>query len=154
MVNENLPRSQATRCALQASELEEQASTMMRESVAIYKLAKRGSETCVRLKEVLSDPLCGPEVIQQAMYNFNQFYASALSRTHALYEAVTKPNIACGLCNPRDVQRENYDAFAGEIEGVFAFVEGGKLFIKLPLLPAKVNHGVRGKLQGNTEKYY
>ena len=43
MVNENLPRSQATRCALQASELEEQASTMMRESVAIYKLAKRGS---------------------------------------------------------------------------------------------------------------
>ena len=70
------------------------------------------------------------------------------------YEAVTKPNIACGLCNPRDVQRENYDAFAGEIEGVFAFVEGGKLFIKLPLLPAKVNHGVRGKLQGNTENYY
>ena len=57
MVNENLPRSQATRCALQASELEEQASTMMRESVAIYKLAKRGSEACVRLKEVLSDPL-------------------------------------------------------------------------------------------------
>lgn len=154
MVNENLPRSQATRCALQASELEEQASAMMRESAAIYKLAKRGSEACVRLKEVLSDPLCGPEVIQQAMDNFNQFYASALSRTHALYEAVTKPNIACGLCNPRDVQRENYDAFAEEIEGVFAFAEDGKLFIKLPLLPAKVNHGVRGKLQGNTEKYY
>lgn len=154
MVNENLLCSQAARCILQASEMEEQANTMMRESAAIYKLAKRGTESCVKIKEMLATPLNEQEVIQQAVDSFNQFYASALSRTYALYEAVTKPNIACGLCNPRDVQRENYDAFGAEVEGVFAFVEDGQLFIKMPLLPARINHGLRGKQQANMEKYF
>lgn len=154
MVNENLLHSQAIRCALQASELEQQANIMMRESVAIYKLAKRGVESCVKLKEMLAVPLNEEDAVQKAADSFNQFYASALSRTYALYEAVTKPNIACGLCNPRDVQRENYDTFGAEIEGVFAFVDGGQLLIKMPLLPAKINHGLRGKQMVSTEKYF
>ena len=154
MVNENLLRSQAARCTLQALEMETQANAIMRESAALYKLAKRGVESCAKLKVRLANPLNEQDTIQQAADSFNQFYASTLSRTYALYEAVTKPNIACGLCNPRDVQRENYDAFGAEIEGIFAFVDGGQLFIKMPLLPAKINHGLRGKQPANTEKYF
>ena len=154
MVNEKLPCSQAALCVLQASELEKQAKAMMSESAVLYKMAKKEVEACAKMRGNLTNSQCQQDVIQRAVASFSQFYASALSHTYALYEVVSRPNIAGGLLNPREVQRANYEDFGAEIEGVSAFVDAGQLFIKMPLLPARINHGIRGKHQVNPDKYY
>lgn len=127
---------------MQAIEAKKQAGIIFREARNLARLA----QTCVKSCDGLEN---GQAANYPAAKDFNayltEFYASALSHTHTLYQAVTAPNSACGLKNPREVQRENFDQFAAEIEQVDAFLHGGRLFIRLPQLPAKINHGISGR---------
>lgn len=127
---------------MQAIEAEKQAGIILKEAQSLARLAQNCLKSCNELAG-------GKTGNYPAGKDFNtyltEFYASALAHTHTLYQAVTVPNSACGLKNPREVQRENFDQFAAEIEQVDAFLHGGRLFIRLPQLPAKINHGISGR---------
>jgi hypothetical protein len=127
---------------MQSFEAKKQAGIVLKEAQFLTRLAQRCLRFCNDLANVSLENKNAGKTFEA---HLTEFYASALSHAHTLYQAVIAPNTACGLRNPRDVQSENFDQFAAAIEQVYSFLLDGRLFIRLPQLPAKINHGMSGR---------
>lgn len=147
----SLPGEGAVVAMMQCAEAEKQAEIILCEAQVLARLAQKCHKVCANKGGLLNSEDQMGESIDGYLADF---YSAALTHTHRLYQAVIAPNTACGLRNPRDVQRENFDRFAAEIEQVDSFVHGGKIFIRLPQLPAKINHGLTGRGGDRTKNYF
>lgn len=134
-----LPNENNVAALLQSIEAKKQAGVVLKEAQFLARLAQK----CIRFCDGLASRT--QPLSKKPDDYLTDFYTSALAHTHTLYQAVTTPNTACGLRNPRDVQRENFERFAASIEQVDSFLCNGRLFIRLPRLPAKINHGLSGR---------
>lgn len=145
-----LPDENAVTAMMQCAEAEKQTEIILHEAQILAGLAQKCHKICANKAGLIDSQNCLEKDIDSYLVNF---YAAALTHTHKLYQAVITPNTACGLKNPREVQRENFDRFVADIEQVDSFIHGGKIFIRLPLLPAKINHGFTGKWGDRTKNY-
>lgn len=149
---DQFPSPDAAICLLKVVDMEKQILSIQAEVQMLSRAVDAGAKSCDKLKKLLASPECASETVRLAQRAIARFYTVTLTHTYALYEAVTIPNLAGGLLNPRIVQYENYENFSKEIEGVFSFVKDRKLYIKTPPLPAKINHGIRQSGQGTVGK--
>ena len=154
MVNNDLPTEDEILCGLLADGLERQAKDIIREADVLKKIARTAAESCGKIRAAHLQNTEDVPPADKVRESFLRFYASALAHTHAMYESIVRPNHAEGLLNPREVQQQNFDAFEREIEGIFAFISEQKIFFRLPLLPAKINHGIRQYGRNSGQKYF
>lgn len=151
-VNEHLPSEQETICLLQSDEMARQANEILTGISALTQTANRALSACEGIQKA-TFPLRQKKDLDVFRKGLHDFYEEGLAGIYSLYDIITRPNTAGGLLKQKAVQHQNFDEIWEPIEGIYSAVFDGRIFIKLPLLPAKIYHNFRSAAPYTAGKY-